>query len=206
MTNKSDQQVIAFSAIFQSAVLVEQLARTGDIPSEALQPLVASLFRTNPNSFNDIYGQPSSQLKIGMHTLERLCRRDPKGINPNVTRYAISLLHLERKLSKKPAMLNALAEGIESSERQAHHFSELHENTIAALASLYQQTLSQLSYRIRVTGDPTHLQNKQVANKVRTLLLAGIRAAMLWRQVGGRKWQLITSRRRYLNSINAIKN
>lgn len=206
MTSKSDQQVIAFAAIFQSAVLVEQLARTGDIPQEALQPLISSLFNTNPSSFNDIYGPPQNHLAIGLHTLERLCARDPKGINPNVTRYAISLLHLERKLSKKPAMLNALAEGIENSERQAQHFSQLHENTIAALASLYQQTLSQLSYRIRVVGDPTHLQNKHVANKVRTLLLAGIRAAMLWRQVGGRKWQLITSRRRYLKSINSVKN
>ena len=68
---------------------------------------------------------------------------------------------------------------------------------LLSLADLYKQTLSQLSFRIRVTGNPTYLQNAATADKVRAILLSGIRAAILWRQVGGRRWQLLFSRRRY---------
>ena len=205
MTIKSDQQVVAFAAIFQAASLVEQLARTGDVPVSASEPLVASLFKRNPENFHDIYGNAKQSLNIGLHQLEMLCSKDPKGINPDVTRYVLSILHLERKLSRNKGMMQALGEGIEQANRQANHFSLNHENTIAALANTYKQTLSSLSYRIRVSGNPTYLQNNHTANKVRTLLLAGIRAAILWRQVGGRRWQLITSRKRYLSSVHNIQ-
>jgi len=49
-----------------------------------------------------------------------------------------------------------------------------------------------------------------LANKIRTLLLAGIRAAVLWRQMGGNRWQLLFSRKDIINDakmlIGEIKN
>jgi high frequency lysogenization protein len=48
-----------------------------------------------------------------------------------------------------------------------------------------------------VTGNPTYLQNTATADKVRALLLAGIRAAILWRQVGGQRWHLLFKRGSY---------
>ena len=33
---------------------------------------------------------------------------------------------------------------------------------------------------------------------IRALLLAGIRSAVLWRQLGGRRWRLVTQRQRLL--------
>ncbi|MEK7758734.1 MAG: DUF489 family protein, partial [Pseudomonadota bacterium] len=38
------------------------------------------------------------------------------------------------------------------------------------------------------------LSNPAIADKVRAALLAGIRSAVLWRQLGGRRWQLLFSR------------
>jgi high frequency lysogenization protein len=35
------------------------------------------------------------------------------------------------------------------------------------------------------------------------VLLSGIRAAMLWRQVGGRRWQILLGQRRLLESARA---
>lgn len=46
-----------------------------------------------------------------------------------------------------------------------------------------------------------HLQDSRNADKVRALLLAGIRSAMLWRQLGGRRWQLLFSRRKLLDQL-----
>ena len=47
-----------------------------------------------------------------------------------------------------------------------------------------------------MTGDPNVLQREENAARVRALLLAGIRSAVLWRQTGGRRWQLIFRRRK----------
>lgn len=198
------EQATALAAVFQAASLVEQLARTGDIPQETTQPLLESLFTQNPDHFHDIYGDASTRLTIGLRQLQAIAGKDPQGISPDVTRYALSLLHLEKKLSKAPEMLNTLGQGIHNAERQADHFGITHENTISSLAGLYKQTLSNLSFRIRVTGNPSYLQTNHTANRVRTLLLAGIRAAMLWRQVGGKRWHLLVNRGRYLKACNQL--
>ena len=116
----------------------------------------------------------------------------------------LALLHLENKVSKSPDLLAAIGEGIQKTTRQAEHFSPTHTNTLAAVAELYKETLSQLSFRIRVTGNPTHLQSNTVANEVRALLFAGIRAAILWRQVGGRRWHLLFMRKSYAKIASGL--
>ncbi len=45
-------------------------------------------------------------------------------------------------------------------------------------------------------GEPALLKNAEVANRIRALLLAGIRAAVLWRQVGGSRLKLLFGRKR----------
>src|SRR3569623_1691456 len=49
-----------------------------------------------------------------------------------------------------------------------------------------------------------HLSHPDVANKVRTLLLAAIRSAVLWRQCGGNRWQLIFGRRKIIDTARAL--
>lgn len=198
------QQVIAMAAITQSAVLVEQIARTGGIPENDFAPLVNSLFVQNPESFDDIYQDAHKTLHTGLQNYYKMSSGSETRISPDVTRYIVALLHLENKLRRNKDMMDSLGRGIQQASRQAEHFSPTHENTIAALADLYKNTLSNLSYRIHVSGSPTHLQNERVANQVRTLLLAGIRATILWRQVGGRRWHLLFCRGQYLNAAEAL--
>ena len=59
--------------------------------------------------------------------------------------------------------------------------------------------ISDLKPRIMVAGEQNYLLNTDTAARVRTLLLAGIRAAVLWRQLGGSKWKLLLSRKRYVS-------
>ena len=47
----------------------------------------------------------------------------------------------------------------------------------------------------------SHLQVSSNAARIRALLLAGIRSARLWRQLGGSRWQMVFSRRRLLNEL-----
>lgn len=199
-----EQQTIALAALFQASALVSNLANKGDIDGRDSKPLIDSLFIQNPEAFGDIYGNPAQNLQLGLSILQRISSSQSN--EPEATRYALGLLHLERKLSANPSMLDTIGDGIHNAKRQADHFSSTHANTIAALADLYKQTLSNLSFRIRVTGNPTYLENNHTANQVRTLLLAGIRAAILWRQSGGRRWHLLLYRGRYAEcSRNLLK-
>ncbi|CCK76035.1 MAG: high frequency lysogenization protein HflD [Oleispira antarctica] len=205
--NKHEQQTIALAAIFQAASLVEQLARTGEIPTPELELLITSLFKQNPNDFNEIYGSRPN-LQAGYHGICKLMGNDSaklkQDIKPEVMRYALSIVHLESRLRKNSHMMNQLGESIHASVRQADHFHITHESVIGSLADTYQQTLSTLSFRIKVTGNPQILQNSHNANKVRALLLSGIRAAILWRQVGGRRWHLLLNRKRYIKDAQSL--
>lgn len=206
-TSKHEQQTIALAAIFQAASLVEQLARTGDIPAPELELLIASLFQQNPSNFDDIYG-PKPNLQAGYHGICKLMGNESgkaqPDIKPDVMRYALSIIHLESRLRKNNDMMNQLGKNIQNSVRQAEHFHLTHESVIGGLADTYQKTLSTLSFRIKVTGNPQILQNSLNANKVRALLLAGIRAAILWRQVGGRRWHLLFNRKRYIKDAQSL--
>lgn len=197
MSAKIEQQVIALAAVIQAASLVEQLARTGDMNLAEAEPLIKALFVQNPEQFQDVYSQPQGLL-TGFKNLQVIFGNSQQRISPDIARYAVSLLHLEGKLKQHSAMLNDLGKGINASNRQVEHFGLLHENTLASVAELYKDTLSKLSFRIQVTGNPTYLQNPHTANRVRALLLAGIRAAILWRQCGGRRWHLLIKRKAYL--------
>ena len=205
--NKHEQQTIALAAIFQAASLVEQLARTGEIPAAELELLITSLFKQNPNNFDEIYGARPN-LQAGYHGICKLMGGEPKApkqdIKPDVMRYALSIVHLESRLRKNGHMMDQLGSSIQSSVRQAEHFHITHESVIGSLADTYKETLSTLSFRIKVTGNPQILQNSLNANKVRALLLAGIRAAILWRQVGGRRWHLLFTRKRYIKDAQGL--
>ena len=53
------EQATALAAVFQAASLVEQLARTGDIPQETTQPLLESLFTQNPDTSTIFMAMPA---------------------------------------------------------------------------------------------------------------------------------------------------
>ncbi|MEE3157932.1 MAG: DUF489 family protein, partial [Pseudomonadota bacterium] len=111
---------------------------------------------------------------------------------------------LQRQLAKRDDMLQVLGQRIAQAEHQVEHFGLLHDNVMASLGSTYQDTISTLRLRIQVHGDMRYLQQPEVANRVRTLLLAGIRSATLWRQLGGHRWQLLLQRRKLLDATRAV--
>ena len=49
-----------------------------------------------------------------------------------------------------------------------------------------------------MNGSHQHLEDQKNADIIRALLLAGLRSAFLWRQLGGRRWKLILQRQKML--------
>lgn len=197
--SKLRNQSLALAGLFQAAHLVEQLAKTGQANENDFRTCIESLFQTNPNAIEDIYGGCKSNVKLGFREVRFLTDgKQRTGSSPDVMRYALGILHLEKKLRKNRAMMAKMSGGIEQAKRQLDHFHSSHENLIANLSGLYQETLSTFRFRIHVTGNAQHLRNPATANKIRALLLCAVRSAILWRQMGGRRWQFLFQR----NKIN----
>lgn len=196
-----ESRTLALAAVFRAAGLVDILANENKISDFDLQVSVKSIFVTNPDEVVEVFGSVNN-ISLGFKTLLQQLGKDSKNRNIDIARYVVSMLFLERRLMKKPKVLETLSTGIELATRQSEHFSETHENVIANLADLYSRTISTIGPRIMVNGEQSILETKFISNKIRTLLLAGIRSAVLWHQLGGRRWHVILNRQRYLNAAN----
>ena len=111
---------------------------------------------------------------------------------------------LERKLNASKTAMSTLSDRIAQLDRQLAHYDLESDTLLGAMAGIYVDVISPLGPRIQVPGSPAILQNSQVQNKVRATLLAGIRSAVLWQQVGGGRLQLMFSRNRLVNEARAI--
>ena len=203
MSHNWNDRTLALAGIFQAAALVKQLATTGHIPNKNLETAINSLFEQNPNTIEDVYGSTHA-LELGLKHLNTVIRRKNSNENNDIVRYVMGIIHLQKKLMKHPKMLETVGTRLQQSEKQAEHFGITHENVIANLADIYMETLSTFSFRIQVAGDYNYLQQKRIGHQIRTLLFAGIRAAVLWRQLGGNRLQVIIHRKAMINSSQQL--
>ncbi|MFJ2982166.1 MULTISPECIES: high frequency lysogenization protein HflD [unclassified Pseudomonas] len=195
------EQLIALGGVFQAAVLVDRIARTGQASEANIGCMLNSLLVRDPKNTLEVFGGDDLNLRDGYRALVGALERDPSSLQREPLRYALSMLGLERQLNKRGDLLDTIGNRLPQIQSQADHFGLAHENVIASSGALYQDTLSTLRQRIQVHGDMRFLQQASNASKIRALLLAGIRAARLWRQLGGHRWQLVFSRRKLLNEL-----
>ncbi|QBH96130.1 lysogenization regulator HflD [Limnobaculum zhutongyuii] len=194
---------VALAGIAQSARLVQQLAHNGQCDNDALSVSLKSILVTDSPSTLAVFGH-ESDLSVGLDTLPCVLTNNRQELSAEITRYVLSLMVLERKLSGNPQALNELSNRISQLDRQLAHFDIESETIISSLASIYVDIVSPLGPRIQVTGSPEALQKPLVQAKVRAALLAGIRATVLWQQVGGSRLQFMFSRNRLLQQAREI--
>jgi high frequency lysogenization protein len=199
-----EEQVIALAAVLQHCKLVDHLARTGIVPVEQLRIAMVALLEQNPKDAASLY-QETGNLRTGIEFLERLLAGERHALSAEVMRYAVNVLYLQRRLQHDAANRARIYAGIARAAEQAALFSPIHDNVLANLAQLYQDTLGRYNLRIQVRGDSGYLQQAAVATRVRCLLFGAIRAAVLWQQLGGRRWHLFVHRRQLLERLRALK-
>ena len=194
---------IALAGLFQAVRLVQQTARGERRDAAATAACLGSIFNTDPETTLGVYGNLAS-LRPGLETLVGQLGSDSVQRDMELTGYAISLLHLERKLSRQPEMLRALGDGIGKISAQTEFFDQSHPTVVAALAELYSSTISTLQPRIMVKGEQSILTGTDSRNMIRALLLGGMRAAVLWRQCGGNRVQLLFRRKALLRDCSEL--
>ena len=189
-----ESRVIAFAGVLQACRLVNDLALRGRTDTNYVEASLGSVFRIDADSAADVFGG-LAEVRLGLETLLTQFEDDHRDLA--LTQLVLSVLRLERRLAHRPRTLQELRAGIDAIQRQVDHFGIAHATVQGRLAELYVTTLSQLRPRVIVHGNPTNLGNPQLVEQIRALLLAAVRAAVLWRQVGGTQLRLLFRRRQY---------
>ena len=197
MAYDNQDRVTALAGIYQSVACVARIARTGSADTAAMEPCIYSLFQVDAEDVAAVYGPAGAVSNGARQIVAQLTGKPERDLE--LTRYAVSVLKLERSLSGRRELLAQIGRGIDAAQGKREHFALLHPNLIAHFADLYSETLSQLEPRIMVRGESLHLQNPDNQARIRTLLLAAVRSAMLWRQVGGTRLQLLFGQKRLLH-------
>ncbi len=153
---------LALAGICQSARLVQQLAHQGHCDADALHVSLNSIIDMNPSSTLAVFGGSEANLRVGLETLLGVLNASSRqGLNAELTRYTLSLMVLERKLSSAKGALDTLGNRINGLQRQLEHFDLQSETLMSAMAAIYVDVISPLGPRIQVTGSPAVLQSPQ---------------------------------------------
>ena len=201
MKNYHDM-ALALAGVCQAAALIDQLAMTGEItPQDAFQTTIRSLLVMQPENTPAVFGGQPRHLKLGLETLiEQLTHLN----NRNIMNYWSAMLGLEARLNQNPEVKTLLGHRIRRLPEQLAYHELFDAQMLSVMANIYIDVVSPLGRKIHIIGAPDYLQQQYVQDKVRACLLAGIRAAVLWRQVGGTKWQLLFFRGKILNAAHEI--
>ncbi len=188
-------RVLALAGVFQAASLVQQLARHGRSDEAAMAASIDSVLRLRCAATAEVYGGVPGVV-LGLKLLRDKLTGRVEASDVELARYVVGVLQLERALERNRPMLTAIRRGIESlttadAESETPEEADQRSQLTAKLAELYRMTLSTLTPRIIVNGEHGHLSNDAIARRVRTALFAGVRSAFLWRQLGGRRWELV---------------
>lgn len=196
---------IAFAGVCQAVSLVQQFAHKGTAKGTADREIfsnsIKSLLVTQPDSTLAVFDGQLANLKLGLETAQAQMGSQNGKLDTEIGRYWINVLALSQKLNKNPEAKAKLAERLQQIEHQLPLYENdiMADQMIANLAAIYSDVISPLGSKIHVLGLQDYLVRPDIQQKIRASLLAGIRAGILWQQVGGTRWQFLFSRRKILN-------
>ncbi|HEX7036159.1 MAG TPA: DUF489 family protein [Pseudomonadales bacterium] len=193
MADPIDYHALSLAGAAQAAALVHATAHGRPVDREAEHALLISVPTHRAGSMAEVFPDPAAYA-VGIRAAMEIL--SGKARSPEVLRYTLQVIELARLLARVPQIVEKLG-GLLDHVDPADPDPE-------SLSRIYQQTISTLGKRIQVTGEPKLLQQEAVADRIRALLLAGVRLGWLWQQLGGRRWHLILRRRPLLVGLRAL--
>jgi high frequency lysogenization protein len=196
-------RTLALSGVFQATELVRQAACHGTWSGYAATASLQSLFVLEAGSAGDIYGG-TQRVKLGVETLLAILQGESR--HADTLRYAVGLLQVEKKFRRSAALQQEIGRRLEEIARAGEGLPQHERDDLQAsqVAALYGETISRLSPRIVVNGKPQYLKNQRTVDWIRTLLLAGLRSATLWHQLGGGRFELMFGRKTLIREAQAL--
>lgn len=194
---------MALAGIFQATELVRQAANHGTWSGYAADTCLDSLLAIDADTVNEIYGGTAS-LRLGAETLVAVLQGERRYMES--LGYAVSIMQVENNFRRKAAMQSDIGQELQSITTiddglELHEIKDLQAEKIA---DLYTRTISTISPRIVINGRPQFLQVDRTVHWIRTLLFAGLRSAVLWRQMGGGRFNLMFGRKKMLEQAQTL--
>jgi high frequency lysogenization protein len=197
------ERTMALAGIFQATELVRQAANHGTWSGYAADTCLDSLLAIDADTVEEIYGD-ASNLRLGAETLVSVLQGDRRHVES--LGYAVSIMQLENNFRKKSDMQALIGRELQTITTidEGLELHEIRDLQAQKIADLYTRTISTLSPRIVINGRPQHLQVDRTVNWIRTLLFAGLRSAVLWRQMGGGRFSLMFGRKKMLEQAQTL--
>lgn len=197
------ERTLALAGLFQATELVRQAANHGTWSGYAASSSLNSLFKLESGSVAEIYGGVA-KVRLGAETMLAVLQGDNQYADS--LRYAVGLLQIEKKFRRDSAMQAEVGRRLEEiaghgPDLVQHELEDLQAHEIS---SLYSDTISRMSPRIVVNGKPQYLKNERTVDWVRALLMAGLRSAILWNQMGGGRFELMFGRKKIMREAESL--
>jgi len=195
-----DDRVLALAGIAQALQQVRRIADTGHSDAAAVRTAMDSVFRIDAGSPQEVYGDRDA-LKPGLRLLHNYFSN--QGQDPVLPKLALAVLQLERRFVREQDTIDKVTAGIERASRQGRELGDSgHPDVLSTLGAVYADTISHLKPRVMVQGNPHYLGQAGVVAEIRALLLAAVRSAVLWRQLGGSYWDFLFARKAMVEAVD----
>ncbi|SRR5574344_839385 len=200
---------IALAALFQCCTQIQRVASTGYFDDNSVACVLRALLVTDPKTIEDIYNP--KDLSVGFKQIkESFGRTDLSKTEEtiSITKMALKLITLAHNIEKNSRIFNRLSDEIDGLKRAitTEHPDFFDGKTtvvtdaqnIHLFGALYQSIISPNFAKLLIYGEERNLKLVENQERIRALLLAGVRAVILWRQVGGRRRFLVFRRKAIL--------
>ncbi len=185
-------RTLALAGLLQAVDAVLAIAANGKCDQNAIETAIDSVFQLDADSTEAVYGG-AGRLRRGLALLANQLGGGLSSASPPV-RVALTVLQVERRLASRPDLLRAIREGIDQLGPLRQRDGDYHPAVHSGLGELYARTISTLTPRVLVQGDPTLLARTEIVMTIRATLLSAVRSAVLWRQLGGSYWDFVLRR------------
>ena len=198
MSHDIHSRVFALAGVLQSLKVVRQIAETGHADAALELCALDSVFRLDAPNTVAVYGG-AARMRTGLALLREYLTHSNS--DPALPKLGMAVLQLERRFVADGGMSERVRRGIAALADKAERQGSAHPDVIAQLGQLYADTISQLRPKVIVQGNPHYLQQTDIVAEIRALLLAALRSAVLWRQMGGTPWDFAFSRGAMMRAI-----
>lgn len=193
------ERMLALAGLVQALRQVRQIAETGQADTAVVTTALDSVFRIDAASPAAVYGDARA-LMPGLNLLRDYFGN--QGTDDLLPRLALAVIQLERRFVREDDTAVRVRDGIVALSPSAERLGSTHPDVLAALGSLYADTVSHLRPRVLVQGNPHYLGQAGVVAEIRAVLLAALRSAVLWRQLGGSLWDFLLRRSEMAQAVD----
>lgn len=195
-----EERVLALAGLVQALQQVRQIAETGQADHAVVSTALESVFRIDAASPEAVYGDALA-VEPGLKLLRDYFGNVAR--DELLPRLALAVMQLERRFVRETATAEQVHDGIIALAPSMQRLGSTHPDILAALGSLYADTVSHLRPRVLVQGNPHYLGQAGVVAEIRAVLLAALRSAVLWRQLGGSLWDFLLRRHEVAAAVQA---